>query len=69
MSLSIGRTLPLELAFIRGGVVMREVAELVEVDDSVRFRTEAGVLEGDDDVGDDGNLCVTWPAANFLRCG
>lgn len=49
--------------------MIREVEELADEDDSVRFRTEDGVLEGDDDVGDDGNLCVTWPAPNFLCCG
>ena len=47
----------------------RDVEELAEDDDSVRFRTEDGVREGDDAVGDDGNLCVICPAANFLRCG
>ena len=48
-------------------MVTREVEGLLEDDDIVRFRVEElAALEGDDDVGDGGNLLLICIGPNFF---
>ena len=48
-------------------MVTREVEGLLEDDDIVRFRVEElDALDGDDDVGDGGNLLLIWFGPNFF---